>query len=195
MPAKRVICSVIACLCLVLSAAVARETKSQVTDLDDILRIHPEYPVPSEPNQLFYIERSSNSNTVIYMAKLDAKGQLDPETPVVAYWRWYNGGGHIKQLNFPERMLAYGIKSVKHDGPNGSWSFKVAAFPERTLYVGLDSKGHPEAFYKIGDRWGKIVYVYLEVDSSGIMPDVTAMDFFAIDRRTGKPFREHLTQR
>jgi len=61
--------------------------------------------------------------------------------------------------------------------------------------VDLDSKGRPEAFGKVGDRWGKLVYVYLEVDDSGILPDVTAMDFFGIDRKTGKPFREHVTRR
>ena len=63
------------------------------------------------------------------------------DKPVIAYWRWYNRGGYVKELNFAERMLAYGITSVKHDGPNGAFSFKIAALPERTLYVGLDGKG------------------------------------------------------
>jgi hypothetical protein len=175
-------------------AADGRTIKSQVTELDQILRVHPEYPVPSEPNQIFYIERSSNSNTVVYTANLDSHGRIDPETPVIAYWRWYHVDGHRKPLNFAERMLAYGVKSVAHNGPEGSYSFKIAAFPERTLYVGLDSKGRPEAFGKVGDRWAKLVYVYLEVDDSGILPDVTAMDFFGYDQATGKPFREHITR-
>jgi hypothetical protein len=191
----RLLAGIIAAMCVVFSvAADARTVKSQVTDLDQMLRIHPEYPVPNEPNQIFYIERSSNSNTVVYMANLDSKGRLDPHTPVIAYWRWYHVDGHKKPLNFAERMLAYGIKSVAHDGPNGSYSFRIAAFPDRKIYVGLDSKGRPEAFGKVGDRWARLVYVYLVVDDSGILPDVTEMDFFGIDKATGKPFREHLTR-
>ncbi len=190
---RRLLAGLVAAFCLSLSpAADGRELKSHVTEMDQILRVHPEYPVPSEPNQIFYIERSSNSNTVVYTANLDAQGHLDPHEPVIAYWRWYNVDGHRKPLNFAERMLAYGIKSVKRDGPGGSYTFKLAALPERMIYVGLDSKGHPEAFGKVENRWARLVYIYLEVDDSGLLPDVTAMDFFGIDKATGKALREHV---
>ena len=175
------------------AAADGRELTSRVTDLDQLPRVRPEYPVPNEPNMLFYIERSVNSNTVVYAANLDSHGRIDPDTPIIAYWRWYNVDGHRKPLNFAERMLAYGIKSVTHDGPGGSFTFKLAALPERTIFVDLDSKGLPEAFGKVGNRWARLVYVYLEVDDSGLVPDVTAMDFFGYDKHTGKPLREHIT--
>ena len=174
--------------------AAAKDAKSQITDLDAIPRVKPHYPIPNEPNQVFYIERSSNSNTVIYCANLK-DGKLDTSEPIVGYWRWYNVDGHIKQLNFAERMMAYGIKSVKHDGPNGSYSFKIAAMPERTLYIGLDAKGQPEVFSKVGERWVKLAYVYLEVDDHGLMPDVPELDFFGLDRTTGKAIREHINRR
>ena len=175
--------------------AVAKDGTSQVTELDAIPRVKPHYPIPSEPNQVFYIERSSNANTVIYCAKLGKDGKLDTSEPIVGYWRWYNVDGHIKPLNFAERMLAYGIKSIKHDGPNGSYSFKIAAMPERTLYIGLDAKGQPEVFSKVGARWVKLAYVYLEVDDHGIMPDVPELDFFGLDRTTGKAIHEHINRR
>jgi len=175
--------------------AEARQIKSVVTTLDEIPRVHPKYPIPSEPNQIFYIERSSNSNTVVYVANLDAKGRLDAKEPVKAYWRWYNRGGYVKPLIMIERMLAYGVQGVKHDGPDGAYSFHLAAAPERTLYVGLDANGHPEAFGKMGNgEWAKLVYVYLEVDDSGLLPDVTAMDFFGYDKATGKAVHEHITR-
>jgi hypothetical protein len=184
------------CVMAVLLAmpAPARELESKITEEDKLPRIHPEYPVPDEPNQLFYIERSSNSNTVIYTANLDAQGKLDKDNPVVAYWRWYNVDGHKKTLNFAERMLAYGIKSVKHDGPGGSYSFKIAALPERTLYVGLDGSGKPEVFGKLGGRWGRLAYVYLLVDDRGVLPDVPELDFFGYDKTTGKPVHEHIVK-
>ena len=180
-------------LCLAFPAA-AKDGKSQITELDAIPRVKPHYPIPNEPNQVFYIERSSNSNTVIYCANLK-DGKLDKSEPIIGYWRWYNVDGHTKALNFAERMLAYGIKSVKHDGPNGSYSFKIAAMPERTLYIGLDAKGQPEVFSKVGERWVKLAYVYLEVDDHGLMPDVPELDFFGLERTTGKAIREHINRR
>ena len=178
----------------VMAVPAAAEMKSEITELDKIPRVHPEYPVPSEPNQVFYIERSSNSNTVIYAANLDKDGKLDKNEPIVAFWRWYNVDGHKKSLNFAERMMAYGIKSVKHDGPNGSYSFKIAAMPERTLYIGLDTKGTPEVFGKIGNHWAKLAYVYLEVVDKGLLPDVPSLDLFGTDRETGKALHEHIVR-
>jgi hypothetical protein len=180
---------------LMLTANVkadGRESTSQVTELDQILRVRPEFPIPNEPNMLFYVERSVNSNTVIYAANVDSHGRIDPDTPVNAYWRWYNVDGHKKPLILIERMLAYGIKSVRHDGPHGAVTFKLAAVPERKIVVALDGRGHPEALMQIGDRWIKIVYVYLYVDDSGLWPKVPALDIFGIDKLTGKPLREHI---
>jgi hypothetical protein len=179
------------CLLLAASAAEARQLTSTVTEPDTLTRLRPEFPVPEEPNQLFYIERSVNANTVVYAANLDAGGKLDGQNPVTAYWRWYNVDGHKKPLNFAERMMAYGIKAVKRDGKS-AFSFKIAALPERTIYVDLDGKGHPEAYGKAGSRWVRLVYVYLEVNDHGLLPDVTAMDFFGYDKATGKPVREHI---
>lgn len=182
----------VAAIFLSASSTLAAETKSDVKELDKIPRVHAEYPIPAEPNQLFYIERSSNANTVIYTANLDKDGKLDDDEPITAFWRWYRVDGHKKPLNFAERMMAYGIKSVKHDGPNGAYSFRVAAMPERPLYVGLNSKGKPEAFIKMGTRWATLSYIYLEVIDKGLLPEVPSLDIFGIDRETGKALQEHI---
>lgn len=175
--------------------AGAKELKSTITELDAVPRVKPAYPIPTEPNQVFYIERSSNSSTVVYTAKFGKDGKLDPSEPVTAFWRWYRVDGHIKDLNFIERSMAYGVKSVKHDGPNGAYSFKIAAMPERTLTISLDAQGKPEVHVKLGERTVKLVYVYLEVDDHGLMPDVPELDMFGIDVVSGKAVREHINRR
>jgi Domain of unknown function (DUF4833) len=192
---RRFFVGVVAVMSLTFAANVdanGRELVSQVTELDHIPSVRPEFPVPNEPNMLFYIQRSVNSNTVIYAANRDSNGSIDPTAPIVAYWRWYNVDGHKKPLNFIERMMAYGVKSVARGGPNGAVTFKVAAMPEQTISVDLDNHGHPEALMKIGERWIKLDYVYLQVDNSGLLPSVTAMDIFGIDKLTGKALRDHI---
>jgi hypothetical protein len=193
--ARRLLLCVAAVAGLILTAnveAYGRESTNQVTELDQILRVRPEFPVPNEPNMLFYIERSVNSNTVVYAANLDPHGRINPKEPVNAYWRWYNVDGHKKPLIFIERMLAYGVKSITHDGPHGAVTFKVAAVPERRIVLDLDGHGRPEASMQIGGRWVKLVYIYLQVDDSGFLPKVPALDIFGIDKLTGKALREHI---
>jgi len=192
---RRLFVCVAAAMSLVLAASIeagGRELTTKVTELDQIPRVRPEYPVPNEPNMLFYIERSVNSNTVIYAAHLDSQWHFDPDTPIDAYWRWYNVDGHKKPLILIERMLAYVVNSVRHDGPHGSITFKVAAVPERKFVLDLDDHGRPEALMQIGDRRVKLVYVYLYVDDSGFWPKVPALDIFGIDKLTGKPVHEYV---
>ena len=47
--------------------AQARNLASQVLELNRIPSVRPEFPIPSEPNQLFYIQRSVNANTVSFV--------------------------------------------------------------------------------------------------------------------------------
>ena len=93
-------------LLLAATPAAARTLTSQVSEVDSIPRIRAQYPVPAEPGQLFYIERSSNSNTVVYALDRDDKGAVNGRAPVTAFWRWYNVDGAKKGLNFAERMMA-----------------------------------------------------------------------------------------
>ena len=174
------------CLALLSVPAQGRQLTSRLSELDHIPRVRPEFPVPNEPNMLFYIERSVNSNTVIYAAKLDPNGRIDRDQPVIAYWRWYNVDGHIKPLNLIEQMLAYGIKSVTHEGPSDGATFKVAALPERRIWVRLDAEKHPEALIEADGHWVKLDYIYLHVDDRGLLPDVTAMDIYGINIADGK---------
>src|SRR5437763_9064848 len=114
---RRLIVRAAAAVCLFLAAhleADALELTSSVTELDQIPRMRPEYPVPNEPYMLYYIERSVNSNTVVYAAHTDSRGRIDPDTPVDAYWRWYNVDGHRKPLNLIERLIAYGVRPAGH---------------------------------------------------------------------------------
>jgi hypothetical protein len=170
----------------------ARQLTSSITELDQIPRIRPEFKVPDEPNQLFYVERSVNSNTVVYTARLDAHGAIDPRTPVDVFWRWYNVDGHKKDLNFIEQMMAYGVRANR-PRPNQPVTFTIAALPERALTLDLDDHKHPEALLQIGDHTVKVAYIYLEV-VDGIVPSVPSLDIFGTDKASGKAVREHVVQ-
>jgi Domain of unknown function (DUF4833) len=180
-------------LCLLALPTEARQLTSQVTEMDAVPRLRPEYPMPDEPDMLFYIQRSTNANTVVYAAKRDANGAIDSDTPVEGFWRWFNVDGAKKPLNFIERMMAYGVKN-SHVAPGRPITFQITSLPERTLTLDMDKDHHPEALIQIGTHTARLVYVYLNVVEGGLMPKVPSLDIFAVDKSSGKALREHIVQ-
>jgi len=179
------------CFALALLAAVpaaARDFTSTITESADVTALRPEFKTPDEPNQLFYVQRSPNSNTVIYAARLDAQGA--PQT-VEAFWRKFNIDGSKQPLNFIERMMAYGVK-VQNSKPI---TFTIAALPERKLTLTLDAQRHPQALMQIGSHTVKVAYVYLQVVEGGLMPSVPSLDVIGTDIASGKAIHEHLVQK
>ena len=181
-------------IALLAAPAQAREFSSTITESAEIVRLRPEFKTPDEPDQLFYVQRSPNANTVVYAARLDAKGNFDSRAPVEAFWRKFNIDGGKKNLNFIERMMAYGVRmmAAKKDQPI---TFTIAALPQRKLTLGWDAQHHPQATMQAGNRIMKLIYVYLQVDESGLMPDVPSLDIIGTDIATGKAIREHLIQK
>ena len=182
------------CIALVFfGAAQARLLSSNVAELDEIPRLRPEFKVPDDPDMLFYIERSSNSNTVVYAANRNAQGNLDSGAPVTAFWRWFNGDGQKKALNFVEHMMASGVRFNKA-AAGKPVTFRIAALPERTLSLDLEDKQRPQALIQMGSHTARLVYVYLNVVEGGLMPSVPSLDIFAIDKISGKALHEHIIQ-
>ena len=179
---------------VVCSGASARDFASTITESAAITQMRPEFKRPDEPNQLFYVQRSPNSNTVIYAAKLDAKGAPDRREPVEGFWRKFNIDGSKQPLNFIERMMAYGVKQARTD-KNGVTTFAIAALPERTITLNLDAAGKPQALMQAGKHTIKLSYVYLHVVEGGLMPEVPKLDIFGTDIASGKAIHEHLVQK
>jgi hypothetical protein len=177
-------------LALLATPASARDFISEIKESAEIPRVRPEFRVPQEPNQLFYIQRSPNSNTVVYAAKLDDQGNLAASAPVEAFWRKFNIDGSKQPLNFIERMLAYGVKMDR-----GKMSFSIAALPERKVTLSLDDEHRPQALMQIGNHLVKLAYVYLHVVEGGLMPKVPDLDIFGTDIANGKAIHEHLVQK
>jgi uncharacterized protein DUF4833 len=184
-------------VCLALLGALpasAREFTSSVSEAAEIQRLRPEFKVPDEPNQLFYVQRSPNANTVVYAARLDGAGNPDANTPVEAFWRKFNIDGSKQPLNFMERLMAYGVKMDARKAGQPV-TFRIAALPERTLTLGLDAQKKPQALIQIAGRNVKLAYVYLHVVEGGLLPKVPALDIFGTELASGKAVHEHLIQR
>ncbi|HEY0175508.1 MAG TPA: DUF4833 domain-containing protein [Pedobacter sp.] len=70
------------------------------------------FPVPKGiVNELFYLQRDPNTNTIICQLNTDEKGQVNEKEPVQVYWLRYQENGEKKELGYIQRKFAYGIES------------------------------------------------------------------------------------
>lgn len=62
------------------------------------------FPIPKPTaKQLFYLQRTTNSNTIICDLNTDSKGQLIKDNPVHVYWIRYDEGGEKKRIKLYSR--------------------------------------------------------------------------------------------
>lgn len=153
------------------------------------------FPIPSESNRrLFYVQRSTNSNTIIYDANLLADKSINTEKPIDAYWIMYENGGKRKDLSFIQRKLAYGVEvtpSLKKD----QYDFNIVSYPKKKLKLVKDPISGVCALMSIGGKTGKLKKVFVQVDPAGafsLSPDIKYVEIFGTDYFTGQPLYEKI---
>lgn len=148
-----------------------------------------DFPVPAEPNQIFYVQRSLNSNTIVYTARIGEDGKLDPKRPVDVFWRRYNDEGERKELSSLERSMAFGVKSDPVEGAPGSFMIRVVSYPKRPALLKIVD-GVPRLEMKVAGVPAKLDHAYLDVDDSGSVPSVNRVDLYGVSLADGKPLKE-----
>jgi hypothetical protein len=173
---------------LALPAGAATLRSVKVTSSAQLPAFRPEWPVPNEPNQLFYLQRSSNSNTVVYTALFDGAGNLAQDRPGQAYWRRYNTDGARKPLKPLEERFAYGV-NLRPRAP-GEWVVTLKPLPEIPMLLRQTGPGRAELLANIGGRETRAVYAFVEIDESGLIPSVAGFWLTGRDTATGRYLTE-----
>lgn len=148
-----------------------------------------DFPVPKEDNQIFYVQRSLNSNTIVYTARIGDDGRLDPKRPVDVFWRRFNDEGERKELSSLERSMAFGVKSEPVDGEPGSFMIRVVSYPKRAALLKIVD-GVPRLEMNVAGVPAKLDHAYLDVDDSGSVPSVNRVDLYGVSLADGGPLKE-----
>ncbi|HFE37785.1 MAG TPA: DUF4833 domain-containing protein [Gammaproteobacteria bacterium] len=148
------------------------------------------YPAPPQTKKLlFYLQRSSNSNTIVYEANLAANGQLNSKQPVNVYWLRYNTNGERRGLNFAERNFAYGLNF--EPAGNGAYLITLMAYSGRDIKIYVNSAGNAEAETLINNKVARLKRIYIDVSGSGFFSTVNYIELTGIDLLTNKEMTEH----
>jgi len=149
------------------------------------------FPVPTgNPKQLFYLQRSKNTNTIVCELNLDGKGQLDQETPVHVFWLRYNEGGMRKELGYIERVFAYGIK-IQPEG-NGTYQMHFVSYKKQNLLLLRSPKDNKYHVYAtINQKQALLSRIFLKIEGGSFWsPNVVYMEMKGTDPVTGKDMVE-----
>lgn len=149
-------------------------------------------PVPNEEQQLFYLQRDPNKNTVVYtLNKKD--GKIDEDNPVHAYWILYEEDGERKDLSYIQRKLAYGVHTKKLAEDEYEFSltsckkipFRLAYCPESKQY---------EAFTSINNKPAVVERIFVRINGGSLFkPHIDYIELLCKDSESGQTLKRTIT--
>lgn len=151
------------------------------------------FPVPSgNPNQLFYLQRTKNINTIVYELNME-NGKLSPEKPIYAFWIMYTANEKRQDLSAMEKDFVYGIKinSIQKQ----EYQFTLAAYPKINLHLVKDSTQKYYVSVTPYKHQIRLTKVYIQEKDSNfkLEPTVEYIEFSGIDLITNKEITERIT--
>jgi len=140
------------------------------------------FPVPKNiSNQLFYLQRDPNTNTIICQLNVDHNGEVNNENPVNVFWMRYGDQGEKKELGYIQRKFAYGIQT-KNLG-KGQFELRFAARKNLPMYLNksaADKKYH--VFVTVNNKKVQIERIFLRIEGGSFwLPNVKYVEIKGLD--------------
>lgn len=147
---------------------------------------------PNTANRLFYIQRSNNTDTIMYEANLLSDKRLNVESPINVYWIRYAQKGQKENLSALQWQLAYGYKHRLIHHEKSSVEVSLNAFKKRPLYVSYH-EGKPVAITGISGQKSLLKKIFVQLEPShGLIPKVRYLDLFGVDAVKEQPVFERI---
>ncbi|RYF85063.1 MAG: DUF4833 domain-containing protein [Chitinophagaceae bacterium] len=181
-PGKLLIKLVAGCSCILLF-------QTGFAKVLPIEKIHPQadtLPVPAGiKNLLFYLQRSNDSNTVIYELNKEFEKQLSNADPVSVYWIRYEKGGRKENISFIESRFAYGLTARKSNDTN--YELRLVSYPAQALYLVKSRDGQYNVFTKINGKLSVLNRIFINVEGGSFWsPNVTYIQLNGVEVGSGK---------
>ncbi|MEY3050542.1 MAG: hypothetical protein RLY31_327 [Bacteroidota bacterium] len=149
---------------------------------------------PQTDRSLFFIQRNTNRNTIVYDAKLTPRGNFEGAEPVDAYWLRYASRGHRMELTWLQRNFAYGYKARKDASGKGYW-ITLTAYEGRKIHLRKNGEGKPLAVMDINGRPCRLDYIWVFTEGEGSWPTILHLDLHGYRLSNGQPEVERIHNR
>lgn len=185
LPKQTVLLLVIICSSLVANA--------QQNGVSAAMGIMDTFPVPaSNNNQLFYLQRTSNKNTIMYDLNM-VNGAPDKENPVHVYWIRYSEKGQRQELSYIQRNFAYGIKSTVLAN-NSGYALQFVSNKKYVLYLMKSAADNKYRVYTtVNAKTVVLNRIFIKINGGSFWsPKVEYVEIKGTDPANGKEITDRL---
>jgi hypothetical protein len=150
------------------------------------------FPVPQRvPNQLFYLQRDPNVNTVMYTLNVK-DGKLVTNDPVHAYWIRYAEDNHTEELNYIQKTFAYGLKSRSLG--NGQYDLNFVSYKKLSMRLARSERDNNYYVYaNVNQKKIQLKRIYVRVEGGTMwVPNVRYIQLEGINTATGENIIERI---
>ncbi|CAN5181139.1 hypothetical protein BH09BAC5_BH09BAC5_03170 [soil metagenome] len=146
-----------------------------------------DYPKPEGvENLLFYVQRTINSNTIVYTLNEDSDGKLNEAEPIKAYWIKYAEGGKVVPLTYVQKTYAYGVESQLLNKERQSYVFEFVSYRKKIFYLlksAIDNKYH--VYGAVNNKMTMLNNILVRIEGGTFwVPNVKSVEVKAIDQVT-----------
>ncbi len=149
------------------------------------------FPVPKPiPNQLFYLQRDPNPNTI--MCTLNMKnGKLDKQEPVRVFWIRYTEQSQTKELSYIQRTFAYGIKARPLS--NEEYELNFVSYKKFPLRLVKSQQDNYYVYATVNQKKVILRRLYIHIEGGTLWkPNVKYIQVEGINASTGESTVERL---
>jgi hypothetical protein len=148
------------------------------------------YPTPpASISRLFYVQRTPNSNTIVYDLNIASNGKPDIKDPVKVYWIKYAENGQKEELNFIQRKFAYGLTSkvLKND----NYDIRFVSYKKFPLTLMKSTDGKYHIFATIAHKQAILNRIFIKIEGGSFwLPNVLYVEVSGADPITGREIVE-----
>jgi hypothetical protein len=139
---------------------------------------------PGNAKQLFYLQRTSNTNTIVYELNYK-KGILDKDNPVHVFWIRYAEKGQKAELSFIQRVFAYGVR-IK-EMPDSSYRVRLVSYAGYSMFLKKGTDGIYRMYAPINGHLMILNRIFVKI-TGGTMwsPDIEYFEVSGLDPANGK---------
>ncbi|MCZ4695191.1 DUF4833 domain-containing protein [Ancylomarina euxinus] len=148
------------------------------------------YPIPTKSEgHLFYIQRTHNTNTVVYEANFDTNGNLNPDMPIKIHWVLYEEGSVIEPLTRLENRFAFGVKHKLVENNSQEYDIQLVSYKKLKLRLKQTAPFKAEIFQGEGQIASSLDHIFVIANDAGLWTKVKYLEVY-----THIPKSENLKQ-
>ncbi|RYD55463.1 MAG: DUF4833 domain-containing protein [Sphingobacteriales bacterium] len=148
------------------------------------------FPVPKGIKEmLFYVQRTPNTNTIVYELNRGKDGKLNAEEPIHIFWLRYQEDGKRKELNFIQRKFAYGLKVKKQK--EDAYDLRFVSYDKHPLFLRKATDNNYYIYSTIQNKQAILKRIYIKIDGGTFWhPNVLYIELSGVEASTGKEISE-----